>query len=198
MDRDIYQAPESDLVSEGEDGQPFYVVARGKFLLLYLSTLGIYGVYWFYRHWDSYRRHSGQSLWPIPRAIFSIFFAHSLFARFYQAARQVNPELHWGHRTYATLYVVFVLISSLSDRLTLLGLDLVTASLIGLVAFFIVAWVKYHAQGVANLACKDLQGDGNRQITIANIVWILLGLVMWLLTIAGIMLSLGVPGFEQG
>ena len=48
------------------------------------------------------------------------------------------------------------------------------------------------------LACNDPQGAGNRQITIANIAWILLGLIMWLLTIAGILLSLGVPGFEQG
>lgn len=198
MDRDIYQAPESDLVAERNAGQPFYVVARGKFLWLYLSTLGIYGVYWFYRHWECYRRHSGQSLWPVPRAIFSIFFAHSLFARFNQAAVAVNPDLHWGHRTYATLYVVFVLISSLSDRLTLLGLGLVSASLIGLAAFFVVAWVKYHAQGVANMACGDPRGDGNRRITIANIAWILLGFLMWLLTIAGILLSLGVPGLEQG
>lgn len=199
MDRDIYQAPESDLVRDGENSQPFYVVSSGKFLLLYLATLGLYGLYWFYCHWQSYRRYSGTVLWPVPRAIFSIFFAHSLFRRFYGLARKENPELHWSHGTYATLYVVFILFSNLADRLTAFGLEFFLASLLGIGAFLVVTWVLWHAQGVANMACKDPAGAGNRQITLANIAWIILGLALWLLMIAGIVISLFGPAiYEQG
>ena len=74
-----------------------------------------------------------------------------------------------------------------------LGIDIFTATAIGFGAFFIVAWLLTRAQRVANLASGDPGGKGNGQLGAANIVWILLGLVMWLMTLVGIAGLLGLP-----
>ena len=191
---DIYRAPEADLEPEAKSGQPFYVVARAKFLVLYLSTMGLYGIFWFYRHWREYKHYTGSSLWPVPRAIFSIFFAHVLFRRFYQIARIAEPDLQWSPGLYATLYVVLALVSSLSDLLTSIGVNAIASSAIYLGAFFALAWPMWRAQVMANLACGDPGGGQNRRLGVANIVWILLGLVLWLGLVANIILTLGLLG----
>jgi hypothetical protein len=200
VERDIYQAPLADLELEAESAPPFYVVSRAKFLALYLATIGLYGIYWFYRHWRDYKHYSGSSLWPIPRAIFSIFFAHALFNRFFQVARIADPKLQWHPGMYATLYVVLALVSGLSDVLASVGMNVFAGSAIYFAAFFVLVWTLWRAQDVANLACGDPDGRDNRRLGLANIAWIILGLLLWLGLVADIVFSLGLlgPMYEPG
>lgn len=38
------------------DAEPmFYVVSKRKFTILFLSTIGLYYLYWFYKNWDRYQ-----------------------------------------------------------------------------------------------------------------------------------------------
>ena len=115
MDNSVYKPPEANLILENsfaEDDNMFYVVSPKKFLVLFIGTLGMYQLYWFYQNWMKYKLDNNSSLWPVPRAIFSIFFTHSLF-------RKVNEELEfkavkekWDYATAATLFVLFTLISN--------------------------------------------------------------------------------------
>ena len=83
----LYAPPASEIRGESPAGalqaHTFYVVSIPKFCVLYVATFGVYGLYWFYMHWQRYRRGHGQheSIWPVPRALFSIFFTHALVAR---------------------------------------------------------------------------------------------------------------------
>ena len=189
-ERNIYQAPEADLEAETEAGLKYYVVSQTKFQILFLTTLGLYGLYWFYRHWRNYKLHSGRDLWPVPRAIFSVFFVHALFDRFYRDAIENESVKRWHYKIEASLYIVFIIVSNLSDRLVSLGFSVITSAVIGIGSIIVVAWILGRAQAVANLACGDPRGKANSRIGIANIAWILLGLVLWLLTIVGIGISL--------
>lgn len=90
MDDNVYAPPASAVVEPAPAGadHSFYVVAPAKFCLLFFFTLGMYHVYWFYMQWARYRRgHPEVTIWPVARAIFSVFFAHSLANRLDEAAR---------------------------------------------------------------------------------------------------------------
>lgn len=36
----------------------FYIVSHRKFTVLFLATMSMYCVYWFYKNWDRYKEHS--------------------------------------------------------------------------------------------------------------------------------------------
>ncbi len=77
MTDEIYKPPESDLTSGLEQqAHRYFIVSRPKLAVLYLATLGLYLIYWFYGNWRNFRDATGQKLWPVPRSIFYILFTH--------------------------------------------------------------------------------------------------------------------------
>lgn len=57
MNEAVYQAPNSELLADQEEqGKEFYIVSTAKFVVLFLSTLGWYGTYWFYRNWQAFKK----------------------------------------------------------------------------------------------------------------------------------------------
>lgn len=142
---------------EGEDERPigtrrrsaqFFRVSPSTLALLYLVTFGIYGLYWFYKHWAVQKRAWGLNVSPLARGIFSIFFVHRLFKRIDQTARATGASPRWKPDTQATMYVLMVIIARVILRLDsgstglLVGIVLSAAAVIPLV----------EAQRVANLA----------------------------------------------
>ena len=114
----VYKPPEANLIRENsfaEDDSVFYVVAPKKFFLLYIGTLGLYGLYWFYKNWSQYKAYENLSLWPVPRAIFSIFFTHSLFRYINEELMNKKVNTTWNHATAATMFVIVTIISN-ADR----------------------------------------------------------------------------------
>ena len=71
-----------------------YVVGIRKFLVLSIATLNAYNTYWFWRNFRDLRDASGKDLWPIPRALFAVFFTHGLF-------RDVDETLRGQGRSFA-------------------------------------------------------------------------------------------------
>lgn len=191
MNDNIYRTPESDLRQAADQKAEFYIVSMRKFLLLYLGTVGFYAVYWFYRHWAQYKLYHGSSIWPIPRAIFTIFFVHSLFGKIRHRVRQVDPDSRWSANTYATLYVVLTLISVLSDALVEGGPGEIWMALLSLGIVFFLALILYQAQIYANRACNDPWGRANHRITLANVFWLLLGAIFWFFTLFVFAMMLG-------
>ena len=63
-----------------DDEIPFFAVSVRKLTVLSICTFGIYQVYWFYKHWQRVRER-GESVLPVMRAIFGIFFCYALFSR---------------------------------------------------------------------------------------------------------------------
>jgi GYF domain 2 len=58
---------------------PWFVVGPAKLVVMSVATLGLYQVFWFYRHWQQARDHQHKDVWPVPRAIFAVIFAYPLF-----------------------------------------------------------------------------------------------------------------------
>jgi hypothetical protein len=165
----------------------FYVVSTLKFTALFVATLGMYQVYWFYKNWRQYKQASGNwDIWPVPRAIFAIFFIHALFRHVNAKLERQDGAAEWNHRLHATVLVIFSLMTTLLDRLgeKLIGSpvsDILALSLL-IPMYFLYA----SAQQRINFACGDPEGVSNSRFTWANHVWLVLGVLIWFLAIYGL------------
>lgn len=173
---DAYRAP----VMDGEDGDEagvgsadLFVVSVNKLIVLSIATMRFYEVYWFYRHWRAQQR-AGARVMPFVRAIFSIFFTHSLFKRIDAAAEDEGVDARWQPSSQASLYVGLMLGGVLVAQVA--GwLGFIASTLLGMAAVVPLA----QAQKVANLAAGDAHGSRNSRFDAGSILAVALGLVLW-------------------
>ena len=180
MSENIYEAPSSKLEPEGSEGtaNDFYVVSLKKLNVLFFATFSIYAIYWFYKNWQLIKVRENSNIWPVARGVFSIFFTHSLFNKIEARVEQTGG--HWKGGSLATLYVVVTLISTVMGYGSNVFLVLLSFTLI------IPIWYPlYSAQYKINVICGDPKGDNNSEFTAANYVFIVLGLIVWVIGILG-------------
>ena len=111
------QAPNQPIASPASH-QPtkdiaFFNISPARLVMLSLITLNIYSLYWFYRNWVAIKEAENRPIWPFWRAIFYLFFTHSLFKKVYRAAnnkgyQQKVPSWYW-----ATAYITLILTARL-------------------------------------------------------------------------------------
>lgn len=162
----------------------FFVVAPAKFVLLYLGTFGLYFYYWAYMHWARHRRFTGEPMWPVARAIFSVFFAHSLNDAIDRRAAPLGHR--WSPGTWATLYVITTIGAVLADRLAANDIGLPYTTLVAILLTLPAAYACLRTQRAANVACGDPAGSANRRLTWANYLWLAFGLLVWALAAFGL------------
>lgn len=164
---------------------PFYVVANRKFIVLFVATMGLYGVYWQYKQWSCVKAatqfESNADISPVMRAIFSVFFFHSLFGEVKQHSRGAANLAGWRAGTHATLLVIAMLICGVVARLAWLDIGGPIIDYVSLATMIPLLILYYSAQKVINLECGDPGGTDNRKLGTANYVWIVIGMLCWLL-----------------
>ncbi len=169
----------------------FYVVSRRKAAILFLGTVGYYGFYWFYKQWDCYRdgqpyaSKGGSSIWPVPRALFSVFFFHALFRAVREHGREHAAVAAWRHNLHASVMVVLTLVSSALDRAANKSIGSPTTDVLSLLMLVPLLFGMLRAQDAINLACGDPRGDSNDRFTAANHVWLAIGGLLWGLILVG-------------
>jgi hypothetical protein len=168
----------------------FYVVSKKKFFILFIGTTGIYAVYWFYKNWKLYKDATSSQLWPIPRAIFTIFFIHNLFGLVKEKITNKNGSWQWNHRSNATALVVLIIISNLLDRLAMDSIGSPYVDLLSLGILLPLAFSLYEAQAAINYSCDDPEGVTNKKITGANYFWLAIGACLWMVSIQSILLGI--------
>lgn len=155
------------------EAAPFYVVGTRKFTVMFVFTFGLYATYWMYKQWACYRdslaANGVQSRpWPVMRAIFSIFYFHSLFAK---VRRHAAPLLDdWEYRTHATILALLVLAERVLDKLS--GKEYSDWDTAGLILMLPLWYFYFKAQQLINQACGDPAGTQNARLTGANYAWI--------------------------
>lgn len=91
----------------------------------------------------------------------------------------------WSPRLSATIIVVLIVGTRIVDRVAAVSEELTWWDSVGFLAIPVSAYFFYQAQKAVNAACGDPDGHGNANFTIANIIWIVLGGLLWLLVAAG-------------
>lgn len=167
---------------------PFYVVSTAKVAVLSIATFGLYTLYWFWRHWNQHKIALKLDIWPVPRALFSIFFAHALNSEIDHRITRNRLRHAWSPGLWATLYVVAAIVSRLADRLpeSVMPLDVALPVIMGCIVAMAIAL--FHAQQAANIASGDPEALANNRFTWANWIWIILGALWWLAISASLML----------
>jgi len=186
MADDVYQAPDSEVLVEPSETQEFYVVSLSKAMVLFYLTMGMYILYWNFKHWQQFKTRHQNDIWPIPRAIFAVFFTHSLFAEIKQSATDKNKNYQWAAGIFATIIVVTFILSGILTNLSMRGIGQPITDALGLLILPLQGWIIYNAQKHANFACGDADGNSNSSYTGLNILWIVLGIILWLFTAIGL------------
>lgn len=196
MTDELYAPPAARLEDSSlaqEQRSEFYVVALRKFVLLYVLTLGLYSIYWFYRNWNLYRHFHKVKLWPVPRSIFQIFFVHRLFESVDARLGRAGQRHDWNARTQATAYVILSIATYLADRMD--PGTYMPVSMLILAASFVTIFPLLAAQRAINLAEGDPTGSTNAELSGANIAWMIAGGLLWATLLGGMTLILLNPQF---
>ncbi|MEO0367226.1 MAG: hypothetical protein AAF197_00415 [Pseudomonadota bacterium] len=159
-----------------------YTMSLTKLRLMMFFTLGLYALVWFYSHWRKIKTNQSEwnHIWPVPRAIFSIFFTYSLFREIDNHLELGEKPYKWSFETNAWIFIITSIIFNVAGYFEGEGVDpIFTILLIVLpLAVFIITMSK--AQEAANVAAEDPTGAANAGFTLFNYIFIFLGTIFWL------------------
>ena len=186
MSDEFYAPPTTDVEAPDPDLDLFYVVSPTKFLVLSVATTGLYFVYWMYRNWRTVKQRTQESMWPVMRGVFYVFFTHSLLTDVDMAIRDKDRNYDWHPSTIATLFVVVVIVGAILGRLAEYEIGSPATDVLQLLLIPVSAWILLPAQRAINTACSDPAGSSNASLTLGNWVWIVLGSLLWLLVLVGL------------
>ncbi len=181
MSDSIYATPEADVTAPpAADGSDrYYVVAPLKFLLLSILTFGLYFVYWFYQNWRQIKESDNSDIWPVPRAIFYIFFAHALLADVDKRVGEKAPDYNWNAMLIATAFVILTFVVNIISNVLPDQLVNFWTMLASFVLSAVTAVVMLQGQKAINIASGDAGGTANRRITPLNVLWMTIGGLLW-------------------
>ncbi|WP_101926774.1 MULTISPECIES: DUF4234 domain-containing protein [Luteimonas] len=167
-------------VPTSDDAAPFFVVSPAKLVVLYLVTFGLYPLYWFYMHWSRARVGREETIWPVARAVFAVFFVHALARRIDGRLRAVGLPRRWWPMTLATVYVALEVLnygSAIAWPWLVFHLPnrWLWLEWLGLLVLPFSAACLVRLQIAANAASGDPLATSNRRFTAFNLAWIALG-----------------------
>jgi hypothetical protein len=176
----------------GKNETPFFPVSEGKLIILYILSFGLYGIYWFQQNWKRQQTMMDKKIYPVWRAIFSIFFTHSLFKRIDQQAVHLPQQHKFNANVLATFFVATIIVSNVIDRLSIntdMAQSIINSILIitSLVLFLFSAYPLAKVQATVNRINNDMLGYLNHKYSAWNYVLIILGTVSWLMLAMGLL-----------
>ena len=175
-----------------ENETPFFPVSEGKLITLYILSFGLYGIYWFQQNWKRQQPMMDKKIYPVWRAIFSIFFTHSLFKRIDQQAVHLPQQHKFNANLLATFFVAAIVVSNIVDRLSIntdMAQSITNTTLIitSIVLFLFSAYPLAKVQATVNRINNDMLGYLNHKYSVWNYVLIILGTVSWLILAMGLL-----------
>jgi hypothetical protein len=184
------ESPGSSAALTVNQSTKFYVVAPRKFWLLYMLTLGFYGIAWFYQNWVHFKRATrDDDIWPAPRALFNIFFAHSLGRMVEASIMRDGTDYDWDSTPAATTYVIVTVVAGVCDRLAWNHIGTPTTDFIPLLLLPVAGWQLFSFQQAINVASHDPLGTSNSRMNWVNWIWLGIGTLLTLFAVYGAYLS---------
>ncbi|HEV7704620.1 MAG TPA: hypothetical protein VGO46_10025 [Gemmatimonadaceae bacterium] len=146
--------------------QPYFPVSRQKLIVMSVTTLSMYQIYWFYQNYQRANERAGSGGSPFWRAIAAPITAHGLFARVRTDAQSRFIPVSWSSGGLAVIYFGSTLLCFFDYPWWTLALGSVFALL------------PVHATMSAVNSKVAPKGPRNDEYTAANAVWIVIGLAL--------------------
>ncbi|WP_339938137.1 hypothetical protein [Undibacterium luofuense] len=156
----------------------FYVVSPRKLWVMTMGTMGIYSVYWLYAQWLAHQKRTGEDIWPIPRAIFNVFFVHGLFRRINEWAEERGSALE-NHLNLAWAWVLLTVVMRFFERFYSDQVTPLVDLLANLLTAGLIAAILFAVQKTINRVSGDTDGASNAQFSFANWFWLFVGALIW-------------------
>lgn len=152
------------------------LVDGNKFIILFIFSLGLYAIWWMYKSWKIFQEKEEPNMMPAARAIFGLFWAHSLFERIQKFAKSNG---HTSTYNSGLLFIGYFLMN-LSSRLP---------DPIGLIAIFAFLFFipPVQAFNFAIMNSEDYDGEEVARYSARQMVVVGLGALMWSLMILGLL-----------
>lgn len=109
-----------DLTPAREEVEP--LLTPTKFGVLCLATAGLYGIWWQYKAWRFFRQRQQSDIWPVARAIFSLFTVHDLLKNIGRFSGSVGLTPTYNAGSLAAGYIILNLLSRLPAPFWLVSL----------------------------------------------------------------------------
>ncbi|MVN78176.1 hypothetical protein GO988_17750 [Hymenobacter sp. HMF4947] len=93
-----------------------------KFTALCLATGGLYGLWWQYKTWRFFKQRQQSDIWPVARAIFSLFTINELFKNIGRFSGSVGLVPAYNAGNLAVGYIILSLLARLPDPYWLISL----------------------------------------------------------------------------
>ncbi|NIL20614.1 hypothetical protein AU074_26365 [Pseudomonas sp. ATCC PTA-122608] len=178
-----YAPPQAELSQPLAAASTFFVVAPRKLVIMILLTSGMYFVYWFYKQWTCYRQATGANVWPVVRAFFSVIFLYPLIMKIRRQVEVKAPTYQWQPRSVAIGLVVCGALPYMYSW----ALAPLTAMKISACLTIVHLYLMVQVQRAVNQVENDLRGEVNKRLTLANCIWIAIGLCFYALSIVSAM-----------
>ena len=181
MDHNPYAPPRAEIadVSSTSVEAPLFAVSMLKLIVLSVFTMGLYELYWAYKHWVAIRRRERSEILPAARAFFGVIFCWSLFTRIEKTGLAAKVPDAPPAGLLAVGWIIVTLCWRLPDPVWLISLAAPAFTLP----------IQWYANRInARLAPGH---DPNARFGWANIVWIVLGGLFLALALVGLFMPAG-------
>ncbi len=166
------------VVAVGEGVPLYFPVSTTKLVVLSVCTLGLYQLYWFYKHWQQIKQNERSDISPFWRTFFTIFYLRPLLRSIKDTAELYGVEAKFNPLTLTLVFLGLNLCGNVGSAGWIISL------------FAIVPLIV--AQGVANQINEATAPghDRNDTFTGGNIAAIIIGGLLLALSLFGTALIL--------
>ncbi len=164
-------------LNDDHDKIKIELTTTNRFILFFVLSLGIYGAWWMYKQWVFFRDDERLDIWPAARAIFGIFFIHTLFEKIQGMAQARGYTDTYNSGLLFIGFIAFSLMGRLPDPFSFL-------SFIG----FLIYLQPNSAFNYAIENSEDYRAVYSSNLSTRQIVLVVVGILLWVLVIAGVVL----------
>lgn len=129
---------------------PLFSVGLTKLIVMNVATLGIYSIYWQYKHWQIIKEREDSEILPLLRALFAPIYYYFLLGKINKAAEERGLIARSPQITLTLVYVLLFLSNIFIGSISL-ELDL----LVWFVQFLMVPFLVILPQSVAEKVNKS-------------------------------------------
>ena len=153
----------------------FKKIDVNKFIILFISTFGLYGIWWMYKSWQFFKDKDAMDIMPAMRALFCVFYLPSLNRYILELANEKGCHYTYSPITMYFGYLILILLGNLPQPYFL-------------VAFlsFVFLLPPYKALNFAINSCSEVYVTSQKGFNIREIFLLIAGGILWLLGIVGL------------
>ena len=172
-------------ISKSTDSK-FLYIPENRLIALGIITLGLFEIYWMYKNWSYIKERDNLDIMPFWRAIFGIFFMHSLL-RNIEEDNEMNliTESTFSGSSLATYWVVMMVIGNVSGKFDDILINTI-GLLISIPSIICLLPVQKYINRVNNLSNPEFTYTG---WSTGQIVCLVIGIPLFTLVLIGIFLG---------